>query len=180
MCQGLVKTLFVLASAVMPLGQADPAIFKCKTPAGIAYQKSLCAAGDERMKFSTTQEKTGRVVPKSLSLKQSGSGHYFLASKVNGVAVTFVVDTGASYVSLPKPLADQAKLTCAKAITLQTANGLAQGCATVIDTLKIGDFLIHDVDALIVPNLAQPLLGMNVLQRFNVSQDGRRMRLTER
>jgi len=39
--------------------------------------------------------------------------------------------------------------------------------------------VFKNVTALIVPNLAQPLLGMNVLQGFNIEQKNEEMRLSE-
>ncbi len=173
-------TLIAIAVTVLSTRpQADRTIHKCKTPQGLIYQKSPCAEGNESLKFWTAPEEIGKP-PKSLSIEQGSGGHYFLDSEVNGKAVTFVIDTGASYVSLPQSLATQAKLDCGKTVTMQTANGLATGCATVIDKLTIGDFLIRKVDAVIIPNLRQPLLGMNVLQRFSISQEDQRMNISER
>lgn len=171
----LIITSCILSTQVI----ADRTIFKCKTPQGMVYQKSPCAEGEEKVKSWTAPEETGKV-PKNLSLEQSFGGHYFIKSEINGNAVTFVVDTGASYVSLPQAIAKRAKLDCGRTVTMQTANGLANACATVIDQLKIGDFLIRNVDAVIVPNLSQPLLGMNVLERFSISQEGKRMKISER
>jgi predicted aspartyl protease len=36
------------------------------------------------------------------------------------------------------------------------------------------------VDAVVMPNLAQPLLGMNVLKQFRVEQDNGQMRLSRK
>lgn len=159
--------------------QADRTIFKCKTEQGMVYQKTPCAESGEIVKSWTAPEETGKA-KKKLSLEPGYGGHYFLDSEINGNAVTFVIDTGASVVSLPNSVAAKAELNCRRPVTMQTANGLANACTTVIDKLKLGDFLIRDVEAVIVPNLAQPLLGMNVLQRFSISQEGDRMRITER
>jgi len=173
------SVLAITAAVLSSTPQADRTIHKCKTSQGMVYQKSPCAEGDESLKFWMPPEETGKR-PKNLSIEQGSGGHYFLDSEVNGKAVTFVIDTGATYVSLPQSFADQAKLDCGKTVTMQTANGLATGCATVIDSLTVGEFLIRKVDAVIIPNLQQPLLGMNVLQRFSISQEGRRMIISER
>jgi len=173
--------LAISAAVLSSTPRADRTIHKCKTPQGMVYQKSPCAEGDESLKFWTAPEetKTGKR-PKNLSIKQGLGGHYFLDSEVNGKAVTFVIDTGASYVSLPQSFATQAKLDCGKTVSMQTANGLATGCATVIDKLTVGEFLVRKVEAVIIPNLRQPLLGMNVLQRFSISQEDQRMIISER
>jgi len=89
-----------------------------------------------------------------------------------------VIDTGATMVTLPNSVAAAAELGCRRSIVLQTANGNVSGCTAVIDKLKLGSFMIRDVDVVIVPNLNQPLLGMNVLRKFNITQESTRMHIT--
>lgn len=144
----------------------------------MVYQKSPCAEGAQSIS-SWTSPKDSVQPKRTLTLEQGTGGHYFLDSEINGNAVTFVIDTGASMVSLPNSVAAAAELNCRRPIVMQTANGITNACTATIDKLKLGDFLIRDVDAVIVPNLAQPLLGMNVLQRFTITQDNNRMRISE-
>jgi hypothetical protein len=61
---------------------------------------------------------------------------------------------------------------------MNTANGKADACKAKIKKLVFGFFQIEDVDAVIVPNLGQPLMGMNVLQMFNISQDKGEMQIS--
>ena len=61
---------------------------------------------------------------------------------------------------------------------MQTGNGEAQACHVVIEDLAFGNFNLQYVDALVAPNLDQPLLGMNVLRQFRVEQADGQMRLT--
>ena len=89
-----------------------------------------------------------------------------------------MIDTGASTVTIPQGPANQAGLVCLSQSMSQTANGLAQTCTTVIQKLKFGSFILTNVEATIAPNLAQPLLGMNVLKQFRVEQDSGEMRLS--
>lgn len=172
--------LFIVAIAALSgNARADRTIFKCKTQQGMVYQKSPCADSEQSISSWTAPEETAQA-KRTLTLEQGNGGHYFLDSEVNGNAVTFVVDTGASVVSIPNSLAAKAELTCHRSVTMQTANGMTNACTVVIDKLKLGDFLVRDVDAVVVPNLSQALLGMNVLQRFNITQDSNRMRISER
>ncbi|MDD5276789.1 MAG: TIGR02281 family clan AA aspartic protease [Methylovulum sp.] len=178
------KTILGLSAAVVLIGLsgnslADRMVFKCKTQHGMVYQKSPCAEGEESLS-SWVSPKDSDQPKQSLSLEQGSSGHYFVDSEINGNAVTFVIDTGASLVSLPHSVAAAANLECKSQVTMQTANGITGACTVVIDKLKVGVFLIRDVEAVIVPNLSQALLGMNVLQRFNIIQDNNRMRISER
>ena len=95
-----------------------------------------------------------------------------------GKSLSFVVDTGASFVSLPEAFAHDAHIYCDDKIGMNTANGKTDACTAKIKKLQFGAFYIEDVAAVIVPNLGQPLLGMNVLQLFKVDQDKGEMHIS--
>ena len=61
---------------------------------------------------------------------------------------------------------------------MNTANGVADACTAKIKKLQFGPFFVQDVAAVIVPNLSQPLLGMNVLQLFKVAQENGEMNIS--
>ena len=166
----------------------DAMIYKCRNQQGdIIYQKSACTENADAVTSWTPKLKAQLPAPEpekkprqELIIKQSDSGHYLLDGSVNDKGLTFVVDTGASVVSLPNTIADSAGISCKNTIAMDTANGATQACTTTITKLKIGNFVIKDALATIVPNLKQPLLGMNILQRFNMTQANGEMRLTAR
>lgn len=167
---------------------ADGIVYKCKDSQGkMLYQSSPCARGDEALSNWAAQasvpEQQEAGEPKNnrtLVVRQQNNGHYFVDGVVNGKPLNFVVDTGASLVSLPRSFAYQANLSCKEQAMMQTANGASSACTAVIARLKVGHFLFKDVSAMIVPNLSQALLGMNVLQQFRIEQDNGEMRLTPR
>ena len=168
---------------------ADGVVHKCKDPQGkMIYQASTCARSDEAVstwaaQAQVIQEPEEGGAPqnnRALILRQQGNGHYFVEGVVNGKPLNFVVDTGASVVSLPRALAYAANMSCKEQVRMQTANGASSVCTAVIARLKVGPFLLKDVNAMIVPNLSQPLLGMNVLQQFRIEQDNGEMRITPR
>lgn len=147
-------------------------IFKCKSAQGeLLYQEKPCA--DENKSLASWGSASGAP----LVMNQGNNGHYYVDGLVNEQKLNFVIDTGASLVSLPQELANSAMLICKRQIMTQTANGLSTSCVTTIKTLKFGTFTLTNVDALISPNLAQPLLGMNVLKQFRIEQDSGVMRL---
>ncbi|MDD5323617.1 MAG: retropepsin-like aspartic protease [Methylococcales bacterium] len=155
-------------------------IYKCKNQQGeLIYQKSPCADNAESITSWTAPIET-RQVKSSLVLERGNGGHYFLDGEVNGIPVQFVVDTGASVVSLPSSVASAANIVCKEdRVMMQTANGSILVCTAVIAKLKFGSFLVKDVAAAIVPNLAQPLFGMNILQKFNISQEDNKLKISE-
>lgn len=175
--------LTVVALSTLSINASGEMVYKCRNQQGeMKYQKSACAenaqATSSLVEIKTT--KAAIKAKKTLVIDQNSNGHYFLEGEVNSTALTFVIDTGASVVSLPSSIARNAEIDCKKQVMMSTANGLANACTVIIPKLKIGSFLIEDVAAVVAPNLSEPLLGMNVLQRFNIVQDHGQMRISER
>lgn len=160
-------------------------VYKCKNAQGkLLYQKTPCTEEAVSSWTPNTKVKLPTEEPKKRNLEvlvipQGQGGHYFLNGEVNSHGLTFVVDTGATMVSLPRAFAASASLFCNDKAVIATANGQSNVCTTIITELKLGNFLFKNVTALIVPNLGQPLLGMNILQGFNIEQKNEEMRLSE-
>jgi clan AA aspartic protease (TIGR02281 family) len=175
--------LTVITLSTLSIKASGEMIYKCKNQQGdMRYQKSACAE-DAQATSSMLEIKTTKALiqaKKTLVIDQHTNGHYFLEGEVNSTALTFVIDTGASVVSLPSSVARKAEINCKMQVMMNTANGSTNGCSIIIPKLKIGSFLIQDVEAVVVPNLSEPLLGMNVLQQFNIEQNHGRMRISER
>lgn len=114
----------------------------------------------------------GQVV--EVHLERNGSGHYLSAGRINGQPVTFLLDTGATFVAVPEGLADELGLTRGRPMTVSTANGMAESWSTRIDRLQLGDIQLHDVSAGIVPGIdgEEVLLGMSALKQLDFSQQG--------
>jgi clan AA aspartic protease (TIGR02281 family) len=98
-------------------------------------------------------------------------------AEINGVRGVFILDTGASYLSMKSAFADRAKIPQADTgeITLMTANGLAKAKLSKADKVRLGK-----LEATNVPVAVQEgddrsygvgvdgLLGMSFLSRFEV------------
>jgi len=110
-----------------------------------------------------------------LVLAATRNGHYVVDGYINNKKVTFLIDTGASYVSLSSKLANELKLTPNYAISLQTANGTKQGFTTKLNTLQISDIKLHNVDAVFSENMGdEVLLGMSALKQLTlIHQNGK-------
>jgi aspartyl protease family protein len=111
-------------------------------------------------------------------------GHFFIDGTVNGVPVRFMVDTGATMVSLPQREAERLGLDyrSGRRGSSQTANGVATVYLVKLDSIRIGDIELHGIDALVHdgPGLGQALLGMSFLNRVNMQRDGTTMSLIQR
>ncbi|MEB0044888.1 MULTISPECIES: retropepsin-like aspartic protease family protein [unclassified Pseudomonas] len=108
-------------------------------------------------------------------------GHFVASGHINGQPVDFMLDTGATDVSVPQELAERLKLDKGFGVTLSTANGLSQGYRTRIDRLQLGDIVLRDVRALVAPGLEgdQVLLGMSALNKLEFTQRGGTMLLRQ-
>lgn len=110
-------------------------------------------------------------------------GHFYTTGNINGASVRFIVDTGASMISLGAADARRIGLDFnrgQKAVS-QTANGQAVVSKIQLDTVRIGDITLHNVDALIHQNdMPMALLGMSFLNRMEMQRDGSTMTLKKR
>lgn len=92
--------------------------------------------------------------------------HYVAGGTINGKPVTFLVDTGATQVSVPAHLADELGLRPGAPGFAMTANGRVQTRAATIDDLQLGSIHLEQVQASINPGMLQDeiLLGMSALK----------------
>ena len=115
-----------------------------------------------------------------MEIRQHSDGHYHLAGAVNGSTVNFLIDTGASLTSLTPDTARQAGIVDCKPSTFKTANGTITGCTAAVAQLTLGNYQMQNIIVAVMPNMEINLLGMNVLNHFDMTQANDTMRLTSR
>jgi aspartyl protease family protein len=105
-------------------------------------------------------------------LEQNRGGHYVATAAFNGTPVDVIVDTGATDVSVPAGIADRIGLTRGPMMEVSTANGNIPVYATVIDTIRLGELVLHNIRASINPYMDEEfvLLGMSFLKQVEFSQ----------
>ena len=119
----------------------------------------------------------------AVTLTADGRGHFVTTGTVNGSSMRFVVDTGATLVSLGAADAARAGLDYRKGEPgmAMTANGVAQVWRVKLTSLQVGDITLHDVDAAVhAQDLPLGLLGMSFLNRMEMKRDGDTMTLRKR
>ncbi|MBD1390440.1 clan AA aspartic protease [Neiella sp. HB171785] len=115
-----------------------------------------------------------------VELIRNRAGHYLAPGQINGVEVTFLLDTGATYLSIPAEVADQAGLRRGQAAAVSTANGRIRVYRTQVDEVRLGGLKRHQVEAFINPaeQGGVVLLGMSFLKYFEWRQIDDRLILT--
>jgi aspartyl protease family protein len=112
-------------------------------------------------------EQTG---PTSVAFPLEADGHYHVYGQVDGTAVRFLVDSGASDIVLSPDDARMLGLQpdqMAYSSSAQTANGVVRGAPMRIQTLKVGPITMHDVPATVnQAEMPVSLLGMEFLRRL--------------
>lgn len=106
-----------------------------------------------------------------VELSRARDGHFHIDGAIQGQPLTFLIDTGASTVSISQESARRIGLRCDVASTFSTANGQVEGCTSRVANLEFGPFRIEHLSVAILPNLAsEALLGMNALHRVRLEQ----------
>ena len=120
----------------------------------------------------------------SVTLAADTRGHFVTEGQVNNLPVRFLVDTGATMVSLSEDDARKLAIDFLKAQrgSVMTANGVARVYRVKLDTVRVGGIELHGVDALVHEGtgLDVVLLGMSFLNRVEMQRAGDRLTLKKR
>jgi len=111
-------------------------------------------------------------------------GHFVTMGSINGGNVRFLVDTGATLVALPAAEARRLGIDYlhGQRAQVQTANGVTVAYRVKLDTVRIGDIEVNNVDAVVSEGdtMGVTLLGMSFLNRMEMQREGQSMTLTKR
>lgn len=118
---------------------------------------------------------------REIVLQRNAYGHYVTTGTINGNAVTFLLDTGATDIAIPESLAQGLGLQRGRPFTVKTANGNVQAYRTYLNSVAIGDIRRYDVNASILTNISgdEVLLGMAFLKHFEIVQKGRTLTIRQ-
>jgi aspartyl protease family protein len=115
---------------------------------------------------------------------QAGSGGHFVASgQINGKSVQVVVDTGATVVALSQAEAQRIGLNyqAGQLAQISTANGVIQAWRMRLESVRIGDVVVYDVDSVVTSgSMPYILLGNSFLTRFQMTRTNDQMVLEKR
>jgi aspartyl protease family protein len=137
--------------------------------------------GDAPISFGGAVGGAGRG--NRIVLTAGSGGHFMTAGQINGKAVQFMVDTGATSIAMGAADAERAGINYkgGQPVHLSTANGVTQGYRVKLNSVRIGDVEVFDVDAVVT---AQPmpymLLGNSFLTRFQMLRENEQLTLVKR
>lgn len=118
-----------------------------------------------------------------LVLTSDGRGHFYTQGIINGQVMQFLVDTGATSVAIGQADADRMQLNYknGQQVRMATAGGMTVGWRMRVNTLRLGDIDVYDVETVVLPT-AMPfgLLGNSVLTRFQMTRHNDQMVLEKR
>ena len=122
----------------------------------------------------TLETRYGEGGAREVLLQRNKFGHYVTSGKINGMPVTFMLDTGATGVAVPEAVASRIGLSKGRAVPTQTANGLSTSYMATLDSVSVGGIELHGVPAGITPGLKtdEVLLGMSFLKHIEFTQRG--------
>ncbi|MBK6008787.1 TIGR02281 family clan AA aspartic protease [Ramlibacter ginsenosidimutans] len=145
----------------------------------VGGQRRTVRIGEGPMHWGETLGAKGnRIV-----LTAGSGGHFITPGAINGRAVQFLVDTGATSVSIGAADAERLGIDYRKGQLARgsTANGIVTVYRIKLDSVRVGDVEVSNVDAAVVPtDTGQVLLGNSFLDRFQMTRFNNQLVLERR
>ncbi len=116
-------------------------------------------------------------------LTAESSGHFLTSGTINGVSTRMMVDTGATMVSMSSAEARRIGLSYLRGERgyVSTANGTVPAYRVTLDTVKVGNITLNQVDGLVQESgMPFVLLGMSFLRRLEMKRDNGTMTLVKK
>jgi aspartyl protease family protein len=146
----------------------------------IKGQKHTLRIGDSQVSFggSGGAPRGSRIV-----LTAGTGGHFLSQGTINGKAVQFMVDTGASVIGMGMSEAERVGLDykAGQRVRMNTANGESIGWRVKLNSVRLGDVELFDIDAVVgAESMPYVLLGNSFLSRFQMTRANDQMVLDRR
>lgn len=119
----------------------------------------------------------GSAARSAVQIWRGAGGMYTTGGSINGMPVMFLVDTGASVIAMNSQDARRFGIDYQRsgtAGTVSTASGVERAYQVSLDSVKVGDILLRNVEAAVLEGLHPPmvLLGMSFLGRVEMENQG--------
>lgn len=155
---------------------AAATLYKCKNSLGvIAYTNNP----EEHQDKTCDVLSYGGAHDGAVKLLKNRDGHFYVDGVVNGAKVRFLIDTGASGVSLNRVTAHEANVKGTRRIRFSTAGGDVSGTEALNIPVSIANLPPIKIAVSVNPSLDVDtnLLGQSYLKWFKVTAQGQTMEL---
>jgi len=141
-----------------------------------------------RLRLGDSRSVTGQFKVRESAeviISKNNNGMYSTVGSINGLPVSFLVDTGATSVAMSaqhaKRLAIDFRVT-GEPTFVGTASGVSKAYRVTLDKVTVGGITQHNVRAVVIDGNfpMQTLLGMSFLGRLEIQRDGNIMRLKKK
>ena len=147
----------------------------------VGGQRRLLQAGASPVRVGATESLA--TASNEIVLTAGTGGHFTTDGQINGKAVSFMVDTGATSIAMGQAEADRIGLNYKNSPRgfTETANGRVPISVVTLSSVRVGDIEIANVQAVVMPTtMTHILLGNSFLTRFQMKRDNDVMRLVKR
>ena len=130
----------------------------------------------------------GSFAPKgksSVVLYPNPSGHFYADGLINGTAVRFMIDTGATVIAMNSDTARRIGIDYLHngvPSVASTAAGYVRTYNVVLNTVQVGDITLYNVPGSVIEGNGprDTLLGMSFIGQLDMNRDSDKMELKER
>jgi aspartyl protease family protein len=181
-----------LDKALLQVGDEQKIVRKGETFAGV-FLKSSSGRGavviidDKEMKLDLNQSIAGNFKKpdrSNLKIYPDSSGMYYVKGRINGQSTRFLVDTGATFVTMSGNKARSLKIDFRKGTpsTAQTASAIVPVWQIRLDSVTIGGIKLTNIDATVIAGSrpAEVLLGNSFLQHTQLQKAGSVLEIRKR
>lgn len=111
---------------------------------------------------------------RQIVLSAGPGGHFTTGGAINGQTTQFLIDTGATTISISQVEAERIGLRFreGRRLMTQTANGAVPAYQVQLATVRVGEVEIRNVEAIVIPGqMSHVLLGNSYLSRFQMRRE---------
>lgn len=179
------KAAILAVALACAVSQAQVRIWRCgntytNNGAEAVARGCLAMQGGNITIVDGERESPVDIKPGRLTIKRAPDTHFYVTGSVNGVPVRFMVDTGATSVSVSDRVASAADLAVSRVARLNTAGGQRVAVAGK-GLVRVGDLVAPGIDVVAgLPANSVALLGQSFLREFDFQVTGDTMVIKRR
>jgi aspartyl protease family protein len=122
---------------------------------------------------------------REVRIRRNTMGMYSTVGSINGLPVSFLVDTGATQIAMNSEQARRLGIdyrVIGNPAAVTTASGQERAWLVMLDTVKVGELMLRNVSGVVIEGTqpAETLLGMSFLSRLEITNDGQLMTLRQK